>query len=222
MMYVVRKYFIAGDVRRSVAVLLLPRRGSWLEQDAESLAGCNLSDPLRKAEYLPIGLDDCQIGMTYNAKSDGRAFNEAQPVRLSRIYHDSMWQARGIGRVFRTCSSALAIHEQRVRLTTPYKWVGKQSSRDFGISLVVGVAELKDIVIVRIRCRVAVLHDQRTAGGDIGSRHESGRSMSLRRRARGALRNRSNSWTICNFCLFFCGPSATSSTSTQRTQVMIL
>jgi hypothetical protein len=44
--------------------------------------------------------------------------------------------------------------------------VGKQSSRDFGICHVVGVAELKDIVIVRIRCRVAVLHDQRAVGGD--------------------------------------------------------
>jgi hypothetical protein len=57
-----------------------------------------------------------------------------------------MWQARSIGRVFRTCSSALAVHEQRVRLTTPYKRVGKQPSRDFGISLVVGAAELKDNV----------------------------------------------------------------------------
>jgi hypothetical protein len=146
------------------------------------LAGCNLSDWLRKAEHLPIGLGDCQIGMTFNAESD-KPEMAVLPMKRSRY----VFPGSTIGRVFRTCSSALAVHEQRVRLTTPYKWVGKQSSRGFGISLVVGVAELKDIVIVRIRCRAAILHDQRAAGGDIGSRRESGRSMCLRRRASGAL-----------------------------------
>ena len=121
------------------------------------------------------------------------------PMKRSRF----IFPGSTIGRVFRTCSSTLTVHEQRLRLTTSHKSVGKQSSHGIGIGLV-RVAELKDIVIVRIRCRVAVLHDQRAAGEDIGSRHESGRRMSLRRRAWGALRNQDGLLTGYKSVTFAC------------------